>query len=79
MLNGAYNRTEIHIERHNNIYVIKIDPIRHSSAGVYACEDDVSAINMNNHIANVTLFVLGLLYLLNFYYLNEFLFVILLF
>ncbi|CAF0801863.1 unnamed protein product, partial [Brachionus calyciflorus] len=56
--NIQYQRSEIHIVKYNNIYIIRIDPVKYHSAGVYTCEDDVSAQNHQNHVANVTLRVL---------------------
>jgi hypothetical protein len=46
----------IHVEKFNHIYVIKLNPIKHESAGVYICEDDIS--NKRGYVANVTLYVI---------------------
>ncbi len=58
-LNSQYKNSEIHVSKNNNFYIIRIDPVRAHSAGVYSCEDNVSLQNMKNHMANITLHVIG--------------------
>lgn len=52
------SNSHIHVEKFNHIYVIKIDPIKRESAGIYICEDDISISDKRGHEANVTLYVI---------------------
>ena len=58
------SKSEIHIEKLDRIYIIRIDPVKLHSAGVYTCEDDVS-IKTTNGISsamsksNLTMHVIG--------------------
>lgn len=54
------HRTEINLQKIGRVYIIKIEPIREHSAGVYTCEDDISLNNKNEHSTNITLHVLGI-------------------
>lgn len=56
-LNAHFQRSEIQVLKHDNIYVIRIDPVRPHSAGVYSCEDDVSASKRT--AANITIHLAG--------------------
>ncbi len=58
-LNTAYRNSEIKVQKTGNFYIVKIDPVRLHSAGLYTCEDNVSLQNLNNHVANITLHVIG--------------------
>ena len=58
-LNADYQRTELHVFKFDHIYVIRIEPVRFHSAGVYSCEDDLSIQNKNTHIANISLHVIS--------------------
>jgi hypothetical protein len=59
VLNDEYRNSELHIEKHEDIYLIRIDPIMQRSAGVYICEDDMSQSHVNGHATNITLHVIS--------------------
>lgn len=56
-LNNDYNRTEIHVEKYDHFYLIRINPVKLHSAGVYVCEDDISQQDKITHNANITVHV----------------------
>ena len=58
-LNNEYKNSEIHIKKVGFFYIVVIQPVRIHSGGRYTCEDDVSLMNKTNHIANITLHVIG--------------------
>ncbi len=59
-LNAELSRkSELHIEKINNVYIVKIEPVRLHSAGMYICEDDISSNNKASHNSNITLHVIG--------------------
>lgn len=57
-LNSKYKNSEIHVAKVKQYYIVRIDPVRLHTAGVYTCEDNVSLQNKNNHIANITVHVI---------------------
>lgn len=56
--NSNFQRTEIHIVKYDHSYIIRIEPVKLHSAGVYSCEDDVSQKNIFNHMTNITVHVI---------------------
>lgn len=58
-LNTAYKNSEIHVQETGNFYIVRIDPVRLHSAGLYTCEDNVSLQNLSDHVANISLHVIG--------------------
>lgn len=57
--NAFYQRSELNIVKFDNVYIIRINPITFHSAGIYTCEDNISAKNHIHHLANITIHVLG--------------------
>lgn len=57
--NSYFQRSEIHILKYDHVYIIRIDPVKNHSAGVYSCEEDISSKEYNKHVANITLHVIG--------------------
>jgi hypothetical protein len=58
-VNPNYQRSEIHITRKGETYVVSISPVKRHSAGLYICEDDISQHDMNGHKTSIRLHVLG--------------------
>ena len=58
-LNADFQRTEMHIFKFGHVYVLRIEPVRLHSAGLYSCEDDVSIHNKLNHISSINVHVVG--------------------
>ncbi len=58
-LNADFQRTEIHIFKFGHVYVLRIEPVRMHSAGLYTCEDDVSIHNKLNHLSSINVHVVG--------------------
>ena len=56
-LNADFQRTEMHIFKFGHVYVLRIEPIRMHSAGLYSCEDDVSIHNKLNHLSFINVHV----------------------
>ena len=57
------SKSEMHIQKMSNVYIVKIEPVRLHSAGVYTCEDDISINNKAvSRISNITLHVIGMLF-----------------
>lgn len=57
--NEFFQRSELHIVRFDNVYIIRIDPITFHSAGIYSCEDNISVKNHIHHLASISIHVLG--------------------
>jgi len=61
-VNTNYQRTEMRVEKFNNVYSIRIDPVKYHSAGLYICEDDISIENRRNHMASIMVRVTCIFY-----------------
>ena len=59
-LNTNYRRSEVHVEKYGHTYIIRIDPIKLHSAGMYTCEDDISQHDKLTHNTNITLHVISI-------------------
>lgn len=61
-LNTHFQRSEIQVAKYDHVYIIKIDPVKYHSAGVYSCEDDVSSKDNYNNKGNITIHIAGIHY-----------------
>ena len=56
-VNRNFERNEIQILKLDHAFIVKIAPVKIHSAGLYTCEDDVSAKNASGHVASIRIHV----------------------
>ena len=68
------SKSELHIQKISNVYIVKIEPVRLHSAGTYICQDDMSSNNKASQTSNITVHVIGrrlYFFLLFFFFLHS--------
>ncbi|RNA09781.1 hypothetical protein BpHYR1_011464 [Brachionus plicatilis] len=56
--NAIFQKNEIHIVKFDHVYIIRINPVTYHSAGIYSCEDNISAKSHIHHVAKIIIHVL---------------------